>query len=145
MLTLTHIRNWLTEKMPELSGKIALGGIDGNQRYFVGVYDQKSTAKQRICIGGPEQTRYQEKKATILVHWGGPAEAEEMAQKIHSLFYGAVHVEMGGVLVYMADPGGCPIFVGRDDRGISEYVVQVTLLYSVLPAAGTKTRNGSTY
>lgn len=132
MLGLMDVANWLLEQMPDLQGRIAVGGIDGNERFFVGVYDRKNgSGKQRICLGGLMQTHYQKKQISILVHWGSPVEAEKKAAEIHNLFFGRSGFHIGDSYIFSVDAGGAPIWVGKDDRGISEYVISVDLLYEI--------------
>lgn len=54
ILSLEQVKNWIKTIAPETAGKIAVGNIDGNKEYFVGVYDGKRPPPQRICIGGYE-------------------------------------------------------------------------------------------
>lgn len=131
MLTLGQIRDWLTAQLPELHGCIAVGTIDGNKEKFVGVYPLKvSGSSQRICLGGAEQTRYQERGASILVHWTkSAATAESRAMDIYNLFYGRSRVTMGDTLVVKLDPGPAPVPVGKDAQGICEYVIQLKIIY----------------
>lgn len=131
MLTLGQLRDWIKAQMPELRNCIAVGSIDGNKEKFVGVYPLKlPSSTQRICLGGAEQTRFQERGASILVHWTKSAgEAEAKAMELYRLFYGTSRVVMGETLVTMIDPGPAPIPVGKDTQGVCEYVIQLKITY----------------
>ena len=131
MLTLEQVKVWLKSQDTSLNNCIAVELIDGNKDKFVGVYPLKpSGSTQRICIGGAEQTKFQVRWVSILVHWTKNAvAAEEKVTFIYDLFYGLSNVVMGTTNVISADPGPAPIPVGKDPRGYSEYVIQIKFIY----------------
>lgn len=130
MLTLEQVRDWLKGQDPELNDCIAVGIIDGNKEKYVGVYPLKLPgSSQRICIGGVNQTRYQQSSVSILLHWTKDAvEAAAKAAAMYGLFYGLTGVAMGTTSIISADPGPAPIPVGKDVRGICEYVIQINFI-----------------
>ena len=107
MLTLGQLRDWIKAQIPELRNCIAVGSIDGNKEKFVGVYPLKlPSSAQRICLGGAEQTGYQERGISILVHWTKDVDAaEQKAMEIYRLFYGVSRVVVGESLAIKIDPG----------------------------------------
>lgn len=128
-MTAEKLKNWLLEQDASLKGHIAVGCIDGNQECFVGVYDRE-TPQNPICIGGLSQTLHLEKRFKVLVHWTNNAvKAAEKANAIYGLFWGKSHVTMDGIMVDVIDPGGGIISVGKDENGIYEYVIQISLHY----------------
>lgn len=131
MLTLEQVKDWLKSQDLSLNNCIAVGSIDGNKDKFVGVYALKpSGSTQRICLGGIEQTKYQERDVSILIHWTkNTVEAENKALAIYALFYGLTQEVMGTTNVISADPGPAPIPVGKDSQGYCEYVIQIKLIY----------------
>jgi hypothetical protein len=131
MLTLGQVKDWLKSQDTDLNGCIAVGSIDGNKEKYVGVYSMKpSGSTQRICIGGADQTRYQSRGVSILIHWtNNPAAAEAKAIETYNRFYGLSDVTMGTTHVISVDPGPEPIPVGKDSKGICEYVIQLKILY----------------
>ena len=129
MLTTENVKNWLKTKV-NIGDGIAVGAIDGNAERYIGVYDRKTGGKQYICVGGKEQTKTGEKGISVLVHWtNSPVDAEKKAAEIYGLFYALTNELMDGITVYLAEPGASPANVGRDARGICEYVIDVTLTY----------------
>lgn len=129
-MTLENLKNYLKEKT-DVGDGIALGAINGNQERFLGVYPGKPPDKQRICLGGPEQTLTEELYATILIHWGNSmAAAMSKAQQVWQLFYAVGSCTMDGATVYAVEPGGGPVPVGRDDRGIFEFVINLKIIFA---------------
>ena len=130
ILSLEQVKNWIKTIAPETAGKIAVGNIDGNKEYFVGVYDGKRPPPQRICIGGYEQTRYAQKTVRILLHWSKiPVEAEAEAQSLWASMSGANGFMMGKIPVVSIDASGSPVSVGRDEYGVCEYVINLIITY----------------
>lgn len=125
-----QVKNWLKTKIDVGQG-IYVGTIDGNAERGIGVYLQKHSGPARICLGGPAQTKTGELLVTILVHWGkSSVQAETKASDVWQLFYGLTDVIMDGTRVCYTDPGAGPVPLGRDEKGIFEYVVNVKLIYS---------------
>lgn len=126
-MTTEQLKDWLKEQTKER--RILVGSLDGNEEKALGVYLRKGDG-QRICLGGPEQTRYQVLHAAVLVHWSKSAvQAEAKAREIWGLFYGLTDADMGGARVICADPGEGPVPLGPDQRGIYEYMIEVTIHY----------------
>lgn len=129
-MTLENLKNYLKEKT-DIGDGIALGAIDGNKDRFLGIYPAKPPERQRVCLGGPEQTLTAELYATVLIHWGkSMATALDKAQQLWHLFYAAGGCDMDGATVYAVEPGGGPVPVGRDDRGIFEFVINLKITYA---------------
>ena len=129
-MTLLQILGWLDENIPGISACSAAGAIDGGKERYVGVYGGKPSGRQRICLGGLSQTRYKHKPITILVHWTkSAAKAEAKAQEIYDALYGLSDCRMGETHVISVDPGAGIIPVGKDDKGIVEYVIRADILY----------------
>ena len=125
MITLEQIKDWLKS---QLSCKIAVGGIDGSQEKYVGVYDGKTAPPHHIALGGQDNTKTAQKNVTILVHWTKSAvSAEGEANRIYNILFGLSNVDMSGTHVYAVIPS-CPTQAGRDDAGICEYVINATFV-----------------
>lgn len=111
------------------------------------MYPGKPPARQRVCLGGAQATLTGELYATVLVHWGrNMREAMEKAGELHALFYawnsetggrsgadggapGRAGGEMDGVRVYAVEPGGGPVFAGRDEHGVCEFAIDLKITF----------------
>jgi hypothetical protein len=131
MLTLKQIRDWLEFQDADLNNCITVGQIDGNKEKQVGIYPLKPSGdSQRVCIGGPEQTKFNTAWAAVLIHWTKNAVlAEVKANSVYDLFYGLAGISMGTTPVISVDPGPAPIPVGTDVHGYREYVIQLKIYY----------------
>lgn len=126
-MTLQNLLNYL-KTATDVGEGIALGAIDGNAERYIGVYPGKPPAVQHICLGGAEQTTTTELYATLLIHWGkSMASAMAKAREVWGLFYARGLCQMDGSTVYEVEPGGGPVPVGRDDRGVCEFVINLKI------------------
>lgn len=129
MLLLADVRDWLQSLDPTLTDKIACGIIDGCADQFVGVYGNDREDPVRLCLGGADQTHMQTRRVKLLVHWTDtPTAAERKASDLWALLRGASGTA-GDARIVLVDPGAAPISVGRDDRGICEYVIRAKIIY----------------
>ncbi len=129
MLMLSDVREWLKSLDPELVEKISVGSIDGNAEKYIGVYADESGGTARLCLGGQEQTRMQSKQVKLLVHWtNSPVQAEQKAASLWQLLLGTSG-QFGAYQIKTVDPGAAPISVGRDEKGICEYIIRLKIIY----------------
>lgn len=85
--------------------------------------------QMKVPIGGIEYSSYNEKKLSILIHWGRVSdEAERKAQEVVETLMGWDNKNLGSRRVIMCHVTG-PIYMGLDDEGIIEYVVEATIYY----------------
>lgn len=129
MLTLESVKDWLKANVPEV-GSISVGAINADKDKCIGVYNQKQGSKQRICIGGKEQTKYLVKRVSILIHWtNSPVKAEQKAIEIYELLYGLSFFKMGETQIYSITLSDAPMPIGKDEKGICEYVIEAEIYY----------------
>lgn len=108
---------------------IFAGNINGNLERCIGVYNLKKTGKNRICIGGKACTKTHEKNISILIHHtDNPTLAEGEAERVFDILTNLRNeLTEGGTVRFMALDE--PQNVGRDERGICEYVIEGTVYY----------------
>lgn len=128
-MTTEGLKDWLKQKIDVGQG-IRVGSIDGNADQCVGVYPGKISGKQNIALGGKAQTMVQYGAVEILVHWSKSAvEAEKKAMDVWRLFWGWTAQQIAGTEVSWVDPGGGPIPLGPDSRGIQEWLIKLEYIY----------------
>ena len=125
-MTLVQLKNWLES---QTDCRVTCGWIDSDAEQSIGVYFGKPGGKDRICLGGMEATSYRHAPFTVLIHWGKTADgAAQKAQEVWGLFHGLAGEQVGESWVISADPGAGPVPVGRDQRGVFEYVINIDFL-----------------
>jgi|AKYZ01.1.fsa_nt_gi hypothetical protein len=93
------------------------------------VYDAQ-TPIPTINIGGLKNTWIDFKTISILIHWGNnPTEAELKANEVFDFFYGKQHYIAGHRIIDINFRQGKPNFIGTDNKGVFEYVVDLTINY----------------
>lgn len=127
-MTTENLKNWL-KIMSDVGDGIYCGMIDGNKERCIGVYTA-SNGNMRVCLGGEDQTRTKTSAYKLLIHWTRDAvAAEQKAQSVYNLLYAYDGGLMDNCSVYAVDPGGGPVPVGRDEKGINEYVIELKITH----------------
>lgn len=108
---------------------IYAGNINANLDRSVGVYNTKQGGTHKICIGGKACTKTLEKKVSILIHWtDNPTAAEQKANEILDRLTDIREYEAKDFIVRFFTCNET-VSVGKDDRGICEYVIEATVYY----------------
>ena len=83
MLGLADIRDWL-KTLNNKADNYYIGKLDNKNDKSIGVYQGKNTISPRITLGGRENSSYEVKAITILIHWNLNArETEEFSYKLY--------------------------------------------------------------
>lgn len=126
-MTLAEIRDWLKTQVN--CPQWYIGKIDGKKETCIGIYNAAG-APVRLAVGGLDNTSYQVKAISILVHWGKNADvAERKALEVYEKLFGQ-SAEVNGkrvIMFRMVTPQ--PVNVGTDDEGIYEYVIETHIYY----------------
>lgn len=105
------------------------GCIDANKDKCIGVYASKNTYPKKISIGGKPFTKTLEKHISVLIHWtDNPTTAESAANEILDKLTDVHGYTAGGHTVGFLSCSEAHN-AGRDERGICEYVIDVTVYY----------------
>ena len=108
---------------------IYAGFLDGNLSKAIGVYNSKRSKKQHICIGGKAFTKTLYKDITILLHWtDNPTQAEEQAHFMADKLADIRSYKHEGFRIQFIQADN-PIWIGRDEKGICEYVINANIIY----------------
>ena len=129
-MTLKDIREWIKPQISDIKGAY-IGKIDAKKESIIGVYGRTS-ANNKIAIGGLDNTSTWTKQISILVHWSKNCDVtEQKAQEIYDLLqrYSCQPTIVGGVNAFFKLLSDEPVFVGADDNDIFEYVIDAQLIY----------------
>ncbi|MDY6229161.1 MAG: minor capsid protein [Clostridium sp.] len=101
----------------------------GGKEESITIYNTKGPAP-RIAIGGLEQTSYTTKAISILVHWGkDSSKAELKAEEVYNAFFCQKGLIGGKNVKLFKMITDNPIYVGTDEEGIIEYVIEIIIYY----------------
>ena len=102
---------------------VTAGHIDSSLTEIIGVYsDKRAPSGRQIAVGGKEATLIHCYYFTVLIHWtSSPIKAEEKAKEMFKKLCEAnfPHVSYADISE--------PVFAGKDERGIFEYVINFKL------------------
>lgn len=128
-MLLSDIRDWI--KTFNIADHYYIGRLDAKKERSIGVYSRNRSSAPVMALGGLDNSSYDIKSVSILVHWNQNARETETAarnlwdhlQQISNLDIGEDHIDYLMLLVPE------PISVGADDDGIYEYVIEFDLYY----------------
>lgn len=126
-MTLLNLADMLSSLLE--TENVYAGNIDANIDRCIGVYNGRKGSVHRTCLGGEEYTKTKEKNISILIHWtDNPSDTEQNAFRILDTLVKVRNYKYdGGVLRIMTLND--PVSVGKDDRGICEYVIEGKIFY----------------
>ena len=125
-MLLSEIREYLKSRIE--SPQWYLNKV-GDKEESITIYNTVGPAP-RIALGGLEQTSYTTKAISILVHWGKDSnKAELKAQEVYNAFFGKDGTIGGKRVIQFIMKTDSPIYVGTDNEGIIEYVIETIIYY----------------
>lgn len=130
MLGLADIRDWL-KTLENKADNYYIGKLDNKKDKSIGVYQSKSNITPRICIGGRENSSYEVKAITILIHWNLNArETEELSYKLYEELLKQNSVVINNHRINMIKlTTNEPIDVGTDEKNVYERVIDLEFYY----------------
>lgn len=127
-MTISDFKEWLKTKINCPSW--FAGGLRTADEKAIAIYNGKAFINP-MAIGGLQNSSYKGKGIRILIHWNkNVRESELKAQEVYNAINGLTNVEVAGKRVIkfnMRDPE--PIYLGVDDSGIYEYVIDLEIIY----------------
>lgn len=129
MITLANIRDWL--KTFEIAENYYIGKLDNKKDKSIGVYSLNKPNSPVIALGGLENTTYNIKSVSVLIHWTKNAdETEKAAFDLFDKLLSIKNVQINGIQIYYLKLNVSePIDVGTDDKGVYERVIEFDLYY----------------
>ncbi len=129
MLSLADIREYISGL--GIAEQVYIGKLDNKKTHSIGVYHRKGSGPPVTALGGPEQSSYDIRRISLLIHWDKDVRASEAAayslyeklQNESSLVMGETPVHF---LIFQVPE---PVDVGTDDNGVYEYVIWVDFVY----------------
>lgn len=131
MLSITEIREYISNLGIAEDDRVYIGKLDNKKPQSIGVYSRSSSGNANIPLGGIQNSTYDIRPISLLVHWNkSKPETEEAAYRLYELLRDAGRVEIGSIQVnYIRMMVPEPQDVGTDDNGIYEYVIWLDFIY----------------
>lgn len=130
MILLGDVLRWIKELNVKFDNYY-MGTLNTKKDKSLGVYDLKRSRMPIIAIGGLENTSYNVKAISLLVHWNKASDESE--EKAVQLFEELMNAKIDRIGQYKVNFVGMltngPVDVGRDDNGICEYVIEFEIYY----------------
>lgn len=127
-MTISDFRDWLKTKI-DCPNWFA-GGLRITDEKAIVIYNGNAFINP-MAIGGIQNSSYKGKGIRILVHWTkNVRESEIKAMEVYDALHGKTNVEIAGKRIIqfnMRNPE--PIYLGVDDSGIYEYVIDLEIIY----------------
>lgn len=129
MLALADVRDWV--KSLGVGEHFYIGKLDNKQEKAVGIYQRKTHEAPHIALGGLENTKYEVKPISVLLHWSKNAkDTEEASCALFDKLLNETNVMIGGKHInYIRLLVSEPQDVGTDDAGVYERVIWFDLYY----------------
>lgn len=129
MLSLADIRDWL--KGFAEADHYYIGKLDRKQMKSIGVYQRGTLSAPTIAMGGLDNTGYQQKRVSILLHWNENArETDAAAAALYDKLLNMTTTTIAGTRVYyLRLDTNEAVDVGTDETGVYERVIWLTLFY----------------
>lgn len=109
---------------------VYMGKMPGKKEKSIGVYNSKYQHSYRTAIGGTALESYGTKYVTFLVHWNkSPGETEKASTALFEAVTKAREVTVNNVKIKFIQPLYDLQYVGTDDAGVFEMVVEVAVIY----------------
>lgn len=129
MLTLGDIRNYLAGL--GIADQVYIGKLNNKKDHSIGVYHRKGSGPPVTALGGIENSSYDIRRISLLIHWDKDVNASERTayelynklQNVSSLNIGDTHVNF--LILQTPEPED----VGTDDNGVYEYVIWLDFVY----------------
>lgn len=130
MIHLKDVNEWL-KTLEVKFDNYYIGFLDKKKDKSLGVYNLKRDNRPIIAIGGIENSSYNVKKISLLVHYNQASdETEEIANQLFEEIMNSRPRTIGKYKVYFIGMlNNEAIDVGRDDKGICEYVIEFEIYY----------------
>ena len=130
MLGLADIRDWL-KTLNNKADNYYIGKLDNKNDKSIGVYQGKNTISPRITLGGRENSSYEVKAITVLIHWNLNArETEEFSYKLYQELLKQNSVVINNHRIKMIKLiTNESIDIGTDEKNVYERVIDLEFYY----------------
>jgi len=113
----------LKEILPHEGAEITAHTISRNRERAIGIFPRQGSAAREAAVGGRENRSFEVLRVTLLLRWGRDgASAEAKAAQIYNVMEER-DVDIDGCKGFMHAVNAQPAWLGMDERGIFEAVI----------------------
>lgn len=129
-MVLKDVLEWLKTLSDDFEN-FYIGFLDSKKDKSLGVYNLKKETKQIIALGGLNNSSYNVKLVSLLIHWTKDInEAEEVSFRLYDAIQKNIPNKIGNLDVNFIEMlNNSPIDVGRDENGVCEFVIELKINY----------------
>lgn len=130
MIELKDVLEWF-KTFPISFDNYYIGTLDNKKDKSLGIYNLKRERSPIIAIGGYECSSYNVKRISLLIHWNKATdETETTAIQLYEAILRSKPEIIGKHKVqFIGMLNNEPMNVGKDDKGICEYVIEFEIFY----------------
>lgn len=131
MLTIADVRDYVATLGIAVDDNVYCGKLADKKMQSIGVYNLKQNRSPITAIGGIENSSYNTKGISLLIHWNkSPRNTEVAAQQLYDALQSCRDVTINdNRILFVQHLHNEPISVDTDDNGIYEYVVECLFYY----------------
>lgn len=129
-MTMENILDWL--ETLGVAEHYYANRLDNKKEKSLGIYDQPGTGRPVMALGGPQNSSYDIRPMSMLLHWTRNfKETETAALALWEALQDVTDIDIPGgqhiQYLQLTVPG--PVYVSTDAGGIHEYVINFNLYY----------------
>lgn len=131
MLTLADVRDYVATIGIATDENVYSGKLDNKKDKSLGVYHLKRNTPPVAAIGGIENSSYNTKAISILVHWNkSQRDTEKAAQLLYESLLSCRNVVVNdSKILFIQHLHNEPISIDTDEKGIYEFVIECLFYY----------------
>lgn len=129
MITASDVKEYLKSQINGVNNWYS-GSLRDSKEKGICVYSKPAMSKNKVAVGGIDNTSTFVQGYAILIHWNKNAKtSEEKAMEIYTQLWGSNPVINGHRIIKIDLRDANPVSVGVDDNGIYEFVINFDILY----------------
>lgn len=131
ILSLADVRDYIATLNISADNNTYSGKLADKKDKSIGVYNLKQGRPPITAIGGIENSSYNTKAISLLVHWNkSQRQTEEAANRLYEALTKCRNVTVNDKkILFVKHSYNEPISVDTDDKGIFEYVIECLFYY----------------
>lgn len=130
-MTLADVRDYVATLSIAIDANCYSGKLADKKDKSIGTYHLKQNRPPVIAIGGIENSSYNTKGISLLVHWNkSQRETENAAQQLYDALLSCRNVDINdSKILFIKHLYNEPISIDTDEQGVYEYVIECFIYY----------------